>query len=434
MKAIILAALLLQAAPLAAYPLVDAKCKDDPQACVKAGALEFVSIYGMIGYEDLDFFTMLDENLPPDAPFPRIFVNSYGGKVGAGLGIGRILHKHQATVESGSPVIPDPAPQCSSACALLAQGALHRRLSHVSLHSPSRRVKTGENKWVTLARSPEDILEYMTEMGASPETTALIEKTSFDEFADLFYLPKSPITKQPIYRLQFYDLNDAYFTKSNFDYDFDFKSSEEYMINAANYGSIQAMRDLGDFYQTYDPDVKPDFAQANVWHLKAAQRGDARSMHIFGYHLAHGIGIQKDLAAAMNWYLKAASLGNASSQNNLGWAYFTGIGVHKSIPEAVYWITRSAEQGEPFAYGSLCEISGATDLFKNDPAEAYKWCSLAVEHLQDGTAKDAALPIFEKIKTMISPEDLALAQQSIDSWNAQDKTHPTMNNVGDDLN
>jgi hypothetical protein len=56
-----------------------------------------------------------------------------------------------------------------------------------------------------------------------------------------------------------------------------------------------------------------------------------------------------------------------------------------------------------------------------------------VEHLQDGTAKDAALPIFEAIKTTISPEDLALAQQSIDSWNAQDKTHPTMNNVGDDL-
>jgi hypothetical protein len=118
-----ISAFLLQAVPVAAYPLVDPKCKDDPVACIKAGTLDFVSIYGGIGYEDLDFFTMLDETLPPDAPFPRVFLNSYGGRVGAGIEIGQILRKRQATVESGSPVIPDAAPQCSSSCALIAQGA-----------------------------------------------------------------------------------------------------------------------------------------------------------------------------------------------------------------------------------------------------------------------------------------------------------------------
>jgi hypothetical protein len=35
-KAMLFAALLLQAAPLAAYPLVDAPYKDDTEACVRA--------------------------------------------------------------------------------------------------------------------------------------------------------------------------------------------------------------------------------------------------------------------------------------------------------------------------------------------------------------------------------------------------------------
>jgi hypothetical protein len=78
------AAFLAQALPAMAYPLVDAACKDNVAACIKAGKLEYVSIYGELGYEDLDFFTMLDETLPEDAAFPRVFLNSYGGRVRAG--------------------------------------------------------------------------------------------------------------------------------------------------------------------------------------------------------------------------------------------------------------------------------------------------------------------------------------------------------------
>jgi hypothetical protein len=45
---------------MVAYPLVDAQCKSNPEACVKAGKLDFVSIYGEIGDEDLAFLTMVD--------------------------------------------------------------------------------------------------------------------------------------------------------------------------------------------------------------------------------------------------------------------------------------------------------------------------------------------------------------------------------------
>jgi TPR repeat protein len=73
--------------------------------------------------------------------------------------------------------------------------------------------------------------------------------------------------------MRFYETSDGYFTPSKFTYPegFAFKSNEEYMINAANYGSIQAMRDLAEFYTTYDPDVKPDFVAANRWLKMAAE-------------------------------------------------------------------------------------------------------------------------------------------------------------------
>ena len=435
-KAMLLAAFLLQAVPLAAYPLVDAQCKDDPEACVRAGKLAYVSIYGRVGYEDLAFFEMVDAYLPPDAPFPRVYLNSYGGKGRAGIGIGRILHKHHATVESGSPVIPDTTPQCSSACALLAQGAYHRRLTHVGLHGPSKRVKLGENLWETQAGTVDDISAYMMEMGAAYATKVLIEQTSFDEIADFYFDPSQPIESQAIYKLRFYDVFDQYFSGSTFAYpeDFNFTSSEDYMINAANYGSIQAMIDLSEFYTTYDPDVKPDFAASARWLKRAAEKGDEWSMHTLGYYHSYGIGVDQDKAKGAEFYMKAAKLGLAASQNNLGWAYYTGAGVPKSLPDAVYWITKAAEQGEPFAYGSLCEISGATNLFKNDPAEAFMWCGLAIEHLPDGDAKDAAKAVYFPLVRSMSHADYTAGDRAIKEWNAKKVTDAGMRNVGDDLN
>jgi hypothetical protein len=435
-KLLLVTAFLLHAAQLAAYPLVDAQCKDDPEACVKAGRLAYVSIYGRVSYEDLAFFRMVDKNLPPDAPFPHVYVNSYGGLVRAGIGIGRILHKHNATVESGSPVIPDAAPKCISACVLVAQGAPHRRLVHIGLHSSSVRVKLDENVWETQAASMEYLMEYMTEMGATEGTKKLMARTQFDDLMTFVFDPVQPKDNQLMYKLGFYDLDDTYFSKPSKTVPdpFAFKSNEDYMINAANYGSIQAMRDLADYYTTYDPDVKPDFVASARWLKKAADRGDVGSIHSLAYHYKYGLGVAKDEAKAAELYLQASKLGLAASQNNLGWAYYIGAGVPKSLPDAVYWITKAAEQGEPFAYGSLCEISGATDLFKTDPAEAFMWCGLAIEHLPDGEAKDAAKAVYFPLVRSMSHADYAAGGRAIKEWNAAKVTDAGMRNVGDDLN
>jgi hypothetical protein len=243
------AVFLLQVAPAMAYPELSAKCKDVPEACIKDGTLDFVSVYGEIGYEDLDFFMMLDETLPSDAPFPRVYLNSYGGLVSAALGIGRMLHKHQATVESGSPVIPDATPQCTSACALLAQGAAHRRLTHVGLHSARVRVKAGKNVWQDHGETKEGVTairKYMTEMGAAEVTIRTIEETNFDEIEDFFFDPTMPAADQEITKLGFYSTEAQYFTSADMHYPNTvvFTRNSIYQQNAAEYGSIQASRDL----------------------------------------------------------------------------------------------------------------------------------------------------------------------------------------------
>ena len=120
--------------PAFAYPVVSAECKSDPVACAKGGKLEAVSIYGKIGYEDFKFFEAIDEAIPADKPFPKVYLDSEGGSRSAGMTIGRILRKRHATVESGSPFIADTYIECSSSCVFVAAGATTRMLNHIGLH------------------------------------------------------------------------------------------------------------------------------------------------------------------------------------------------------------------------------------------------------------------------------------------------------------
>lgn len=247
---------------------------------------------------------------------------------------------------------------------------------------------------------------------------------------DFFFDPTKPADDQEITSLGFYSTEDQYFTSAGTPYanTVVFTRNSIYQQNAAEYGSIQAMRDLAIASTTFSPDEEPAFEAANRALEMGVANGDAWSMHNLGYHYASGLGVTKDKVKAASLYLEAAKLGLAASQNNIGWCYYTGVGVPKSLTDAMFWITKAAEQGEPFAYGSLCQIHGATDQFKSAPAEGFMWCGLAVEHLLEGDAKDGA------IKKTISPDDLVAGNLAIDGWNAKNITFSTMRNVGDDLN
>jgi hypothetical protein len=96
--------------PLMAYPLVPAECRGREVECAQQQELSYISVFGKITYEDLAFFEKLDAELPPDMPLPTVFLNSSGGYVDAAIGIGKILRKRGATVETGSPLVEDIRP------------------------------------------------------------------------------------------------------------------------------------------------------------------------------------------------------------------------------------------------------------------------------------------------------------------------------------
>ena len=114
--------------------------------------------------------------------------------------------------------------------------------------------------------------------------------------------------------------------------------------------------------------------------------------------------------------MKAAQLGYAHSQNNVGWAYYKGEGVKRSIPDAVFWITRAADQGVSFAYGSLCEMYDAGDVFRPSNVQAYKWCRLAVETEAAGHVRSNDVDILVRFRKKMNQAEIDEAETLIKNW------------------
>jgi hypothetical protein len=422
--------------PLMAYPLVSAECREREVQCALQEELSFISIFGDITYEDLAFFEMLDAELPPDMPLPTVFLNSPGGYVNAAIGIGNILRKRGSTVESGSPLVKHARPQCSSACVIIAAGAVKRRLTHIGLHSSRVRVKLAENVFEDQPSETPEVDKFYAEMGIPAKVSEIRRKIPFDSMQDIFLDPSLRAEVQGISKLGFFmsDVPSALgdtaipVPEPKFLYELD------YLEHAVHHGSREALVDLVDYYQRYDPDVPPDFQKAVFWLHKGAELGEPWAMHNLGYYYDYGIGVPADASIAASWYLKAANLGEASSQNNLGWHYYEGDGVPQSLPEAIYWITRSAEQGEPFAYGSLCQIQDATTFLQDNQAEAFKWCQLALDYMPPGDARAASEAAMVKLEKDLTDDESAAGQRLVEMWQPLRPTSSTMRNVGDDLN
>lgn len=426
----------MQPSPSTAYPFVPANCRENPEACTTDGKLAFVSIFGRIGREDLEFFRRIDRALPVGAPFPRVLVNSSGGDVDTAFEIGRILRKRGATIETGSPVIEDYRPQCSSACVLIAAGAVQRRLTHIGIHSSHLRVKSLDGTIKDVQGDPTRIAAYLTEMGIPPEVSEILTDTPFDDMADFFLDPAQPLAAQDIVRFGFFmpDVQPFDPAWANAKPVADFPDQYNELVLAHEAGAVTAATDLAHLVTSDRVGETANFTVGNDWLRKGASRGDVVAMHELAYHYEYGIGADADQGKAIALYKQAAALGFAGSQNNLGWAYYTGKGVPQSLQDAVYWLTRSAEQGEPFAYGSLCEIQAATDFLRDNRAEAYKWCQLALRDLPDGNAEDAAKAALAKLEGVIADADRAAGEALVKTWKPLRQAEITMQNVGDDLN
>jgi TPR repeat protein len=404
-----------------AYPLVSNECKPDPVKCAKDGHLDGIEIYGKIGYSDYDLFNKVNAAIAPDATFPKIYLDSPGGSILAAIEIGKILRTRKATVISGSPYMAETHFLCGSACIFVAAGATKRQLSHIGFHSAYWNTFSGPRNWTSTDLKKDEMKEdflYLDQMGIDPEVKNIIENTPSKEVVEYYFNSAEPWASQKIVQLGFRMLQDVPTPEMKLPVRDDEVGAALYAqyVNAIKYGNNEAISDYVIEILKTPPGEEIDYEEANRWLQIGADRGDPNSLHSLAFHLQKGLGTEKNVDLAVKYYLRAAQLGFAPSQNNVGWHYYQGDGVVRRIPEAVFWITRSADQGEPFAYGSLCEIYDAGDAFEANDIEAYKWCWLAVEHEPAGRVRENDRSILQKFMAKLSGDALKKAQKLAETW------------------
>ena len=165
-------------------------------------------------------------------------------------------------------------------------------------------------------------------------------------------------------------------------YDFSLLAPILMYRRAAEMGDLEAMRNLGVYYEYGKGGLTKDETKAVEWYQKAAEKGNARAMHNLGVCYEYGKGgLTEDTSKAVEWYKKATEAGNAGAMNNLGVCYEYGRGgLTKDEAKAVEWYKKAAEAGNTGAMNNLgvCYKYGKGGLTK-DEAKAVEWYKKAAE-------------------------------------------------------
>jgi len=149
----------------------------------------------------------------------------------------------------------------------------------------------------------------------------------------------------------------------------DYSKAHEWFEKAANAGDPIAMRDIGLLY-FYGNGVNKDPAEALRWYEKAASAGDSEAMRVVGFFYQTGQGAEQDHAKAREWYEKAAAAGNAPAMINLGNIYENGLGVPQDYAQARTWFEKAADRGNTFA---MRDIGLLFERVPKDYAQAVIW-------------------------------------------------------------
>jgi TPR repeat protein len=198
---------------------------------------------------------------------------------------------------------------------------------------------------------------------------------------------------------------------------------------------------------------KPDFAEAEKWIRKAADKGIANAQNALGGLYDDGLGVPQDKSLAVQWYQKAADQGLIASEFALAGAYYKGSGVPKDLPLSLRWLEKAAGQGDAEAQynaGSMYEKGrgGAQDAAKavfwyrkaaeqcyskaqynlavmylqgngvrKDPILAYMWLSLSLNYSQESASVIAAdKAARDKVAKALSPAQIAQAMELASEW------------------
>jgi TPR repeat protein len=149
-----------------------------------------------------------------------------------------------------------------------------------------------------------------------------------------------------------------------------------------------------------------------------AEEGIADAQFCVGRLYANGFGVAMNDDLALQWYGRAAEQGHSEAQLNLGLMHANGWGVPMNDEEAVNWYRMAAEQGYVEAQTNLAKSYQKGRGVEQSFVEAYAWNHIAVQ-LGDTNAKYDR----DEAASELSPEQLAIAQQTADAWLSE---HPDL--------
>lgn len=138
--------------------------------------------------------------------------------------------------------------------------------------------------------------------------------------------------------------------KNGFGVEVDVEQAAEWFKKSAELGYLDAMCELGEYYQQ----SLVDFKKAKMWYLKAAELGYAEAQNRLGVLYAD---IEFNYEEAIKWYEKAIEQKFPWAYRNLGILYRDGNGVKQDLKKAEELFAKASELGLQEDIDTLNDIS-----------------------------------------------------------------------------
>lgn len=191
---------------------------------------------------------------------------------------------------------------------------------------------------------------------------------------------------------------------------------------AAELGNVEALTDLGKFYQN-GWGVAKSYTDAMKWYRRAAELGDPVGQYLVGLMYENGQGVAKDPREAASWYLKAALQGDAHAQTNLGSLYRQGLGVAKNYLEAVNWYGKAVKQGNEEAIKLLKQLRYELQQEEKSAKEIERIALEIVARKFSAQRKKSAIDSPKNKQSAISSQ-IAFPANTLDLHFKKSRVHP----------
>jgi len=158
--------------------------------------------------------------------------------------------------------------------------------------------------------------------------------------------------------------------------------------------------------------VERDLLQAFHWYGRAAAKGSTVAQYRLGAFYERGMGTARDAERARVWYTRAAEQGNVKAMHNL--AVLSVSGGRSDYSAAAKWFAQAADFGLTDSQVNLAILHQSGLGVSKNPAQAYKWLTLAARGGDREAAGRAA-----QVRALLSPSDVQTADAGVATWRAR---------------